>query len=104
MLCERAGVEHEGGDPLWRALGVPDSEPDERAFTEEDVRALRVTTQGLEQLTGAERERALEFLEREVRTLSGYLAGIAEMLVDAFAEMDELGLREQARAEARARG
>src|SRR5436309_7505330 len=39
-LCERAGVDHEIADPLWRALGFPDVPPDEPAYTEEDVRAL----------------------------------------------------------------
>src|SRR5205085_2135875 len=104
VLCEQAGVEHSIADPLWRALGFPDVPPDERAYTEEDVRALRFAADGLERLEGEERERALEFIVREARTVSGYLARIAETQVDAVAELARLGLREPARAEALERG
>src|SRR3954454_820551 len=81
-LCERAGVEHAVADPLWRALGFPDVEPDVPAYTEQDVTALRLATEGLERVDGEERERALEFLVRDTRTLSSYLGRIAETLVD----------------------
>ena len=100
MQCERAGVEHAIADPLWRALGFPDVPPDEPAYTEDDVRALRIATEGLHRLKEEDRERALRFILREARTLSGYLARIAETQVDALAELRSLQLREGARAEA----
>jgi adenylate cyclase len=99
-LCEQAGVEHGIGDPLWRALGFPDVPPDQTAYTEEDLRALRIAVEGLDALDDDDRERALEVLVREARTVSGFLARIAEVQVDALAELQAFGLRELARAEA----
>src|SRR5205807_5839763 len=103
-LCERAGVEHAIADPLWRALGFPDVPSDQSAYTDEDVRALRLATEGFERLRGEDRDRALEFMVREARTVSGFLARIAETQVDAFAELQALHLREDARREAVQRG
>ena len=103
-LCERAGVEHAIADPLWRALGFPDVPSDQSAYTDEDVRALRLATEGFESLRGEDRDRALEFMVREARTVSGFLARIAETQVDAFAELEALHLREDARREALQRG
>jgi adenylate cyclase len=100
VLCERAGVEHAIGDRLWRALGFPDVPRDEPAYTADDVRALRLAAEGIETLEGEERDRALEFIVREARTVSGYLARIAETEVDSFAERQALHLRDSARAEA----
>jgi adenylate cyclase len=104
VLCERAGVEHPIADPLWRALGFADVRPEERAYTEDDVRALRIAAEGLEKLSGEERDQALEFIVREARTVSGHLSRIAETQVDAFAELETLGLREGARRETLERG
>ena len=100
MLCARAGVDHSVADPMWRALGFPDVPPDQLAYSDEDVRALRLATEGLDSLQGEDRERALEFLVREARTVSGFLARVAETQVDALAELEALQLREGARAEA----
>ena len=93
VLCERAAVEHEIADQLWRALGFPDVPPDEPAYTDEDVKALRFAAEGLSEVSGAEREQALEVVVREARTVSGHLARIAEQQVDALAEFQALGLR-----------
>jgi adenylate cyclase len=92
VLCERAEVDHEIADPLWRALGFPDVHPDEPAYSDEDVRALRIAAEGLERLEGAERERALEFIVREARTMSGHLARIAEQQVDLLPQLEAMGL------------
>ena len=67
--------------------------------TEDDVRALRIAAEGLDTLEGDHRDRALEFIVRETRRGSGYLARIGETQVDAFAELQGLGLWERARAE-----
>jgi adenylate cyclase len=100
VLCERAGVDHEIADPLWRALGFPDVAPDEPAYSGEDVRALRIAAEGLERLEGAERKRALELIVREARTMSGHLARIAEQQVDLLPQLEAIGLWRRSVAEA----
>lgn len=47
---------------------------DEPAYTEDDVRALRLAAEGLMQLIDQERERAVEAVVRETRTVSSYLS------------------------------
>jgi adenylate cyclase len=96
-LCERAGVDHAIGDVLWRALGFPDVPPEVAAYTDEDVRALRIAAEGLEALEGEDRERALEFVVREARTVSGFLARIADVQVDALEQLEAHNLRASAR-------
>jgi adenylate cyclase len=68
------------------------------------MRALQIAAEGIEQLDGKDRERALQFIVREARTISAHLSRIAETQVDAFAELEALRLREDARAEALKRG
>jgi adenylate cyclase len=99
-LCDRAGVDHSIADRLWRALGFPDVPPDEPVYSEDDVRALRLAAEGIERLHGEQRERAVEFIVREARTASGHIARIAEAQVDALSGLEQLGLRESARAQA----
>jgi hypothetical protein len=82
-------------DVLWRALGFPDVSPDERAYTDEDVRALAIAAEGIDRLRGDRREAALEVLVREARMVSAHLTRVAEIEVDAMAEMRALGLRER---------
>jgi adenylate cyclase len=103
-LCERAGVEHAIADPLWRALGFPDVAPDEPAYTEDDVRALRIAADGLQQLEGDDRDDALEFVVAEARRISAHLARIAETQVDALAGLQERQLWQTARTEALTHG
>jgi adenylate cyclase len=103
-LCERAGVEHAIADPLWRALGFPDIPPGEPAYTEDDVRALRLAADGLQQLEGEDRADALQFVVAEARRVSAHLARIAETQVDAFAELQKRQLWTRARTEALSRG
>jgi adenylate cyclase len=100
VLCERAGVEHAIADPLWRALGFQDVSPDEPAYTEDDVRALQIAAEGLQMLEGEKRDRALQAVVSEARTVSGHLTRIAETQVDALAEFRSLGLRETTLREA----
>ena len=94
-VCSRAGVEHEVADVLWRALGFPDVPPDERAYTDEDVRALALAAEGIDLLKGDRREAALDAIVREARMVSAHLTRVAEIEVDAMAEMRSLGLRER---------
>jgi adenylate cyclase len=94
-VCSRAGVEPEVADVLWRALGFPDVSPDERAYTDEDVRALAVAAEGIDKLQADRREAALEAIVREARMVSAHLTRVAEIELDAMAEMRALGLRER---------
>jgi adenylate cyclase len=103
-VCARAGVGHEVADPLWRALGFPDIPPDERAYTGDDVRALRIAADGIESLRGDHRRAALEAIVREARMVSSHMTRIAEIEIEAMAAVSTLGLRERVLAEASQRG
>jgi adenylate cyclase len=103
-VCSRAGVEHEVADVLWRALGFPDVSPEERAYTDEDVRALAIAAEGIDLLQGDRRKAALEAIVREARMVSAHLTRVAEIEIDAMVEMGTLGLRERSLNGARERG
>jgi adenylate cyclase len=103
-LCELARVEHPVADRLWRALGFPDVPPDIRAYTDDDLRALKVATEGLQRLSGVEHASAVELLVREARSVSGHLGRIVEIQVEALGEFGRLGLRQVALAQALERG
>lgn len=104
QLCRLAGVEHPVADSLWRALGFPDVAPDAPVYTEEDVRALTIAAQGLERLSGADREAAVEMIVREARGVSGHLARIVEIQVATLDDLGRLGLRQRAVKQALERG
>jgi adenylate cyclase len=103
-VCAQAGISHEVADPLWRALGFPDIPPDERAYTSDDVRALRIAGEGIESLRGDQRRAALDAIVREARMVSSHMTRIAEIEIESMAEVSALGLRERALAEASQRG
>jgi adenylate cyclase len=103
-VCARAGISHEVADPLWRALGFPDVPPDQRAYTRDDVRALRIAAEGIESLRGDRRRAALDAIVREARMVSVHMTRIAEIEVESMAEVSALGLRERVLAEASQRG
>lgn len=103
-VCEGAGVEHAVADLLWRALGFPDVPSDERAYTDDDLRALQIAAEGIGELTDGRREAALELVVGEARAVSAHLTRIAEIEVDAIAQMSELGLRERTVGQAFERG
>jgi class 3 adenylate cyclase len=103
-LCRLAGVEHEVADRLWRALGFPDVPADARVYTADDLRALKVAAEGLGGLVGPEREAAVDLMVREARSVGAHLARVAEIEVDAFAELRRLGVRQAALEQALERG
>jgi adenylate cyclase len=103
-LCRLAGVEHSVADRLWRALGFPDVPPDVPAYTDDDIRALKVAAEGLERLPAAEREAAVDLMVRGARSVSGHLGRIVEIQVDTLGELGRLGLRQGAIAGALERG
>jgi adenylate cyclase len=103
-VCELAGADRDVADRLWRALGFPDVPEGELAFTEQDARALGLATEGLGQLRGEERERALEFLLHEARIISANLANLAETQVEAIGAFTTYGLRTRQLTQAFDRG
>jgi adenylate cyclase len=92
-VCERAGVDRDVGDALWRALGFPDVPEGVLAYTEEDARALRLATEGLEQLEPEARAEALQLILQEARVLSAHLAALAATELDAMVALQARGLR-----------
>ena len=92
-VCALAGVDREVGDALWRALGFPDVPEGVLAYTEEDARALRLATEGLERLEPDARAGALQLILQEARVLSAHLAALAATELDAIAALRTLGLR-----------
>jgi adenylate cyclase len=104
QVCASAGISHEVADPLWRALGFPDIPPDERAYTRDDVRALRIAAEGIESLRGDDRRAALDAIVREARMVSCHMTRIAEIEIESMAEVGALGLRERVLAGAWQRG
>lgn len=103
-VCALAGVSHDVADPLWRALGFPDIPPDERAYTRDDVRALRIAAEGIESLLGAHRRAALDAIVSEARMVSSHMTRIAEIEIESMAQLSALGLRERVLADASQRG
>jgi adenylate cyclase len=104
QVCARAGVGHDVADPLWRALGFPDVPPAERAYSGDDVRALRIAAEGIESLRGDDRRAALDAIVREARMVGSYMTRIAEIEIESMAEVSALGLRERVLAEASQHG
>jgi adenylate cyclase len=103
-VCETAGVDRDVGDRLWRALGFPDVSEGVLAYTEDDARALRLATEGLDDLQGAEREHALQLILYEARMVSAYLTALADAELDTLAAEASLGLRRGVIADAVERG
>jgi adenylate cyclase len=94
-VCERAGVDREVGDALWRALGFPDVPEGVLAYTDEDARALRLATEGLDELAPEARAEVLQLILREARVLSAHLAALAATELDAMAALQARGLRQR---------
>ena len=86
-VCVRAGVDREVGDALRRALGFADEPEGVLAYTEEDARALRLATEGLEELEPEARAGALQVILQEARVLSAHLAALAATELDAMAAL-----------------
>jgi class 3 adenylate cyclase/SAM-dependent methyltransferase len=103
-LCRLAGVDHDVADRLWRALGFPDVPADAHIYTADDVRALNLAAEGLDDLVAPEREAAVDVMLREARSIGAHLARIAEIEVDALGELARLGVRQAALHQARERG
>jgi adenylate cyclase len=104
QVCEHANADREVADRLWRALGFPDVPEGELAFTEEDARALRLATEGLEHLRPEQREQAIELMLHEARIVSANLANLAEIETEALGALTAQGLRRRLLEQAVERG
>jgi adenylate cyclase len=78
-VSEKSGVEPEVARARWRALGFPEADDDDQAFTQADVDALRLT-QELIELGVIEPETEQAF----VRNIGRSFARLAEWQVRAF--------------------
>src|SRR5262245_59611078 len=97
-VCEAAGVDRQVGDRLWRGLGFPDVPEGVLAYTDDDVRALRLAADGLADLEPGEREQALTLILQEARILSAHLAALCETELDVARDLAQLGVRRGLRA------
>lgn len=88
-VVARAGVPLERSQVLWRALGFPDAEPDEPAFTQADVEALRLAARlEADQFVG---DGVPEMLARVLGQTTNRLAEtLMEMLSDLVADDEVL--------------
>lgn len=88
-VVEKAGVPLERTRILWRALGFPDSEPDDVAFTEADVEALRLAGRlARDQFVG---DGVADMLARAMGQSMNRLAEVLmEMVTDLVAEDESL--------------
>ncbi len=99
-VVEKADVPLERTRMLWRALGFPDSQPGEPAFTHSDVEALRLAARiERDQLIG---DGTAELLARVMGQSMNRLAeALMELLTDLMtddAELVELAAREPEKA------
>ena len=81
--CRRADFDQETAMRLWRALGFPDSPPNERLFRDEDVEAI-VTMRRQIELTMVPVGENYANVVQIVRVVAGSLAKIAEVESDAI--------------------
>jgi adenylate cyclase len=79
--CRRASFDVDTAQRLWRALGFPDSPPEERLFRDEDVEALITLRRQIES-TLLDLGENYEQLVQIVRVFGGALARIAEVESD----------------------
>src|SRR6195952_1000349 len=89
-VVARADVPLERSRMLWRAVGCPDSQPGEPAFTQADVEALRLAARLEEdQFVG---DGVADLLARVMgQTMNRLAETLMEMLTDVVAEDEELG-------------
>ena len=80
QMAELSGQDPELLDQAWRALGVPDPEPGETAFTEEDLEGARTAARIL--AAGIPEERFLEL----TRVMSQSMAMVAAAVMETFGD------------------
>ena len=89
-VAERSGVSLERAQRLWRALGFPDVDDDNVAFTDLDIQALQ-TVQGLVDLGVIDEETQLATTRAMGQSLSRLAEWQVSVLTMALEKMDEVG-------------
>jgi adenylate cyclase len=102
QVTERSGVPLDRAQRLWRALGFPDVDDDNVAFTDLDVQALQ-TVQGLVELGVIDEDTQLATTRAMGQTLSRLAEWQVSVLTTALTKMDEVSPDAAAEA-ARERG
>lgn len=90
QVAERSGVPLERAQRLWRALGFPDVDDDNVAFTDLDVQALQ-TVQGLVELGVIDEETQLATTRAMGQSLSRLAEWQVSVLTSALGQLDEVG-------------
>ena len=87
----RAGADPEAASRLWRAMGFPDPDPDDRVATDIDVLALQGALEPVR--TEEELEKSVE----QTRVIAGAVSVVAEVWTDSLTkaaeEMADAGVR-----------
>jgi adenylate cyclase len=83
-IAERSGVDREFLDRVWRALGLPLSDPDDKVFAEGDLEAARRMKTFRE--AGIPDEGILDIAHVMGRSMSGVAGTIGRVFTDAFLE------------------
>jgi adenylate cyclase len=78
-LAEEAGLDVELLRRIWRAMGMPEPQPDEKAFGEDELEAAKASRRFLD--AGIPEKELLDL----TRTMSQALAGVAASVGNAFA-------------------
>ncbi len=81
--AERAGTEPEIAMRLWRAMGFPDPDPDDKVATDIDVLALAGAVEQVQ--TEEDVEKAIE----QARVIAGAVAVVAEVWTDSLTKAAE---------------
>jgi adenylate cyclase len=89
QVTERSGVPLDRAQRLWRALGFPDVDDDNVAFTDLDVQALQ-TVQGLVELGVIDEDTQLATTRAMGQTLSRLAEWQVSVLTTALTKMDEV--------------
>jgi len=82
QACERANVDKDLAERIWRAMGFASLDDGEVAFTEGDVNALRITGEQIGRGVVTE-----DLAVRMARAMGQALARLAESEIDAMAQM-----------------
>lgn len=90
QVSEMSGVPLDRAQRLWRALGFPDVDDDNVAFTDLDVEALR-TVQGLVEIGLLDDDTQLATTRAMGQSLSRLAEWQVSVLTSALAEMEEVG-------------
>jgi adenylate cyclase len=94
-IYEESGVDKETADALWRAMGFPLVPPDEAAFTDADVEALRIATKLFDR-AGMDRSIVLQQARSMGQAAARIAASHQDVIADVIPQDDPVGAAEAA--------